>query len=34
MPTFAITGNEATKRNFRRPTNKAEFFNLSDRKVT
>ena len=34
MPTFAITGNEATTRNFKSPINKAEFFNLSERKVT
>ena len=34
MPTFAITGNEATIRNFKRPINNAEFFNLSERKVT
>ena len=34
MPTFAITGNDATIRNFKRPINKAKFFNLSERKVT
>ena len=34
MPTFATIGSEAIIRNFKRPTNKAEFFSLSERKVT
>ena len=34
MPILAITGNEAMIRNLKRPINRAEFFNLSERKVS